>query len=377
MSGCKARCSRTPWRCQVSGQLVARNRQRRESVGQLDQVERAVDEREPARLVFRDHADLDSVHQRQALARQFGGDALRLGIVGRRFGFEELLAKGRVANQLDARGASPRRQPERPGAHRVRGHIIGVGLHHLARHRPGVQRRGEVVVKARAGRAQADAEGVAVERANAFDLLVVVERRLAAARRIAQFRQAEQPGVLEDVDVFGVVLRVVEALDGVDVVLRDQLARPAAERRIVGEEDAGPDAEREAREVGGDLRHRRSGLQAQLQRPGEVVVRQRRLEDARHHRARIEVGDLHRVETGFGGVERDAQRVGDPRHGLRARLLQRGGGEHRRRACKPIATVHQLLTSTAAGPRRCRRSATIGARTPAAGSPAAADASGR
>ena len=61
------------------------------------------------------------------------------------------------------------------GAHRVLADLVAVGLDHLARQRAGEGAVGQVVEEARAGLGQPDLEGVAVQRAQALDLGVVVE----------------------------------------------------------------------------------------------------------------------------------------------------------------------------------------------------------
>jgi hypothetical protein len=116
---------------------------------------------------------------------------------------------------------------------------------------------------------------------------------------LAQLRQAQHLGVLEQEQARALVLRVVVALDRVDVVGRHQLAPLPLEGRVVGEVDAGPDAKDEAAEVAADLRHGGRGLGLDAGRPRQVVVGQRRLEDVGRDRARVQVGDLGRVETGL------------------------------------------------------------------------------
>ena len=86
---------------------------------------------------------------------------------------------------------------------------------------------------------------------------------------------------------------------------------------------AGPDAEDEARVAVVHLGQRLGRLGPQLDRSGQVVVGQRRFEQAADQRRGNRVGDLRRVEAVLGAGESQAQRLG--------RLRGRVGGEHRQR----------------------------------------------
>ena len=324
---------------EVGRQLPAGQRHRGQVGRQRrDDVVLAVQEGQPARLRLLDDADLDAVQQRQPLAAQPRRLGLRVGVVRRRVGLVDLFAKARVAFEHDARGAPPLRQPERPRAHRVRQQVVGIGLHHLARHCAGELRRGPQRQEARRRLGQPHLEAVAVEHAQAVDGGVVGERRARAQRRAAQLRQAQDLRVLELVEVFGAQRGVVEALDAVDVVGRHQLARAAAEHGIVGEEDAGADREDEMPEVGRHLGHRRRRQRHQLRRPRQVLVGQRRLEDVRHHAQRDLVRRHQRVETGLGDVEGHAQRA---RHGPGVRRLHAGADARQRTGLQQRAALHR------------------------------------
>ena len=156
--------------------------------------------------------------------------------------------------------------------------------------------------------AQLDPQRVAVERLQALDLPVVVE--LAALHRLGvELAQADDSLVLERRQAGALELGVVDALEGVDEVLGDELARLALEGRIVGEEDARPDLEGEGPEVLRDLGHRLGGERLQLERPGQVVVGEQRVEDVRGADARVDVADLGRIESGLGDLEGVAQHL--------------------------------------------------------------------
>jgi hypothetical protein len=158
-----------------------------------------------------------------------------------------------VALEDDARGALPRHQPERPGAHRHFHRTTGVGFDHLARHGARQRRAGKHVGQARRRARGAHLEAVAVQRADAVDLDVVGEGLLVGQRLLAQFRQAQQAGVFVVEQRRAAHRRVVVALDRVDVVGGDQLAPLALEHRVVGEVVAGPQREHEACVVVADL----------------------------------------------------------------------------------------------------------------------------
>ena len=307
-------------------QPVVGHRDRRELVGQaLHHVVVAVQEGQPARLRLFDDADLHPVDQRQPPAGELPRDGLRAGIVGRRLLVVGIVAVVRVALENDLGAASPLREAKRTAAHRMLHRLVRVGLDHLARHGAHDCAVGKEIRKARRRLRQPHFEAVAIERAKALDLGVVRERQLVGDRLAAQFGQAEDPGVLELEQIRALVLRVVVALDGIDVVGRGQLPALALERRVVGKEDAWPDAKDEALVIVAHLGQARRGLRLEQHRARQIVVGQRRLEDVGRHRARIQVRYLRRVEPGLGnrkGITQDLQGL---RRLIRQRLYRRLG----------------------------------------------------
>ena len=67
----------------------------------IEEVDLAVEEREPARLRLLDDADLDARHERQALALERGRDRLRRGRNRSRRRVRDLAVTG-IGEQLDA-----------------------------------------------------------------------------------------------------------------------------------------------------------------------------------------------------------------------------------------------------------------------------------
>ena len=321
-------------------ELAVGHRERRVGARQLEEIVLAVQEGEPARLLLLDDVDLHAVHQRQPAPGQPARDGLRDRLVGRRAVVGDVPVRGR-ALEIDARRSAPRRQAEGARAHRMRADLAAVVLHHLARHRaeqPGV---GEVVDEARVGLAERDAEGVAVDHVHALDHRVVVERRARGQGALAQLGQAGQAGAREDVEVARVPARVEVALERVDVVGRDELARAPLEGRVVGEEDARAQPERELREVGGDLGQRRRSVRHQAHGAREVVEGERRLQDVGDDGVGVQraVG-LRGVEARFGGRKGVAQRA------LRSgrRPCRRQGGQEAGSG-EQLAPVHRFDSS--------------------------------
>ncbi len=183
---------------QMRRQLAVGQRLFGELVGHsLDDVLLLTQERQPARLRFFDHRDLDTIDHRQSSPLQGSGDALPAWIVGRGPFVVQLLAKVRVALQHDARTAAPRRQPERPRTDGVFAHLVAIALHHLARHRAGQRWIGEEMVKARSGQGQPHLEAVAIEYPQAAHVAVVVERLVFLNHLAAQLAQAQDLRGLE------------------------------------------------------------------------------------------------------------------------------------------------------------------------------------
>ena len=322
---------------QAGGELAAGDHDVGEVVRDfVDQVVLLVQERKPARLVFLDDVDLHAVEHRQLAAAQRVGDLRAAFIAFGRRGCVKVVAIAGVALQHDPRRAAPVGQPERSGADRMPHQLLlVVHLAHFARDRAEKRVVGQIQVEAGRGLAEPDLQRVAVERAHAIDLAVVVERR-ALERGRAYFAHAQQLGAFEQIDARALVARVVDALDRVDVVLRGQLAPRALECRVVLEVDAGPDAHRQRGEVGRDLGHCGGGIGHHARRPRQKVVGQRRLEDIGDDIARVQVVDLRGVEAGLRHAKRVAQHL---RSSGRIRLRQRTARAERRqqrRACRGL-----------------------------------------
>ena len=292
----------------------------------LEKIHFPVQEGEPARLCFFDDADLDAVDHRQLAAREPGHRGFGDGVAGRRLLVVELVAKGRVAVEHDLRAALPAPEHEGTGADRVLVDAVAVGLDDLARDRARHRGVAQHIGQARIAAGQAQLQRVAVEGAQARGLAVVVER-LAGQRLRAQRAQAEDLLLLDGRQMRALPARIEVALQAVDVVCRGQLARPTVEGRIVGEEDAGPDADREGLEVVADLGHGDSGRWPQHHRAGEKGVLERRLENVGDDDARVVVRHRRRIETGLGGSKGIAQHLDGRGRAGRCRRLRPG---HRR-----------------------------------------------
>jgi hypothetical protein len=220
--------------------------------------------------------------------------------------------------------------------------LVAVGLDHFARDRTEDVARGPAVKMAWPRLAQLHSQRVAVERLQPFDLSVVVE--LAAFHRLGvELAQADDALVLERRQARALELRVVDALERVDEILGDELARLALEGRIVGEEDARTDLEGEGPEVFRDLGHSLGDERLQLERPGQVVVGEQRIEDVSGANARVDVAELGRIEAGLGHLEGIAQHLvarGGIAHAVRAGRRRRRG-EPRQGASRP-GRCHRL-----------------------------------
>ena len=291
-------------------------RQRRGN--RADHVGLRVEEGEPARLVLFDDRDMHFIDHRQAPAFEAREDRLTLRVVGGGLGVVAHVAEGRVALEHDQRRAAPLLEAKRPGAHGVRIDLGTVEPDDLARHAAEQVRRCEGLQKARPWLVEANADRVAVERLQPLGLAVVVERPLGLQRCVAQRLEPDDAFVVQARVHRAAIDRIEEALERVDVVLRDELARLAFERRVVGEVDARSQLDRPGAEVGRHLGHRRRRQRLDLDRPGQVVVGVQAFEDVRRDGARIEVDDLRRIEGRLGDGERHAQHLGGGRC-LRAR----------------------------------------------------------
>ncbi len=124
------------------------------------------------------------------------------------------------------------------------------------------------------------------------------------------------------------ILRIEHALHPVHVVGGRQLPALALEHRIVGEVDAGPDADRPRLAVGRDVGHAHRGVRDELVRPREIVVLVERVEDRAIDAVRILVARRLRIEAGLGRGKRDAQ------HLVRVALRRAGAATQ----AKPSAT---------------------------------------
>src|SRR6185436_8277953 len=133
----------------------------------------------------------------------------------------------------DARAALPFLQPIRAGADRACADIAPGRLDDLARHRADeadeVANVREVRVRER------DAQRVAVERAQALDRRVEVE--LARGLRLLDYRPRAEDEIGEDRLAGAPAVGGEPALVRVDVILGGELARLAAEDRVVVEQD--------------------------------------------------------------------------------------------------------------------------------------------
>ena len=87
-------------------------------------------------------------------------------------------------------------EPVGAGADRMRHDVVAVGLHHFARHRR-IRDRGERRREARPRLGELELQRVAVERANALDVAVVVERLFLAQRAVAHLFEADDAVLVE------------------------------------------------------------------------------------------------------------------------------------------------------------------------------------
>ena len=208
----------------------------------------------------------------------------------------------------------------------MRDDLIAVLLHHLARHRAVQVAAGEGLDEAWPAFFEPELQRVAVERAQAIDFAVVVERRLVLQRCIAQRLQADDLQFGDRGPGRRLPARIGETLDRVDEILRHQFAPLSFECRVVLEVDAGADADGPGPEVLGRLRHALGHIGNDLERPRQVVIRIQPIENMRGDDARVQVRQLRRIESGLGNRERVAQHLGWPA------LRERGGrhAEHQR-----------------------------------------------
>ena len=270
----------------------------------LDEVVLAVEEREPARLVLLDHEHLDAPDDREALAPD-RADHLFVPRFARG-GVEHRFAEIRVRLQDDSVGAPPALEHEGAGADGMRADVLAVELDHLAGERAELHVAHEVR-KVVVLRREADLQRVLVGRLQPFDRRVVVE----AAELAPALHQRIEPGdlALEQIEVRRLQLRVEEPLDGERVVGGDELAALAAESRIGREVDAWLHAKRVRQSVARHRGQRLRGVRIQLRRPREVVIVDEEIEDVAGEHPRVDVLEDRRIESAFGELEGDAQRL--------------------------------------------------------------------
>jgi len=147
----------------------------------VDQVVLAVQESEPAWLRLFDDVHLHAIDLRQALTPHLCRNRLRHRITRRGLLGVELLAIARIALEHHTRRALPLGETVGSRANRMLHRALGIGFDDLARDGAGQVAEGEVVDERRLRFLECDAICVAVDRAQAFDLAVVVE--LAALER--------------------------------------------------------------------------------------------------------------------------------------------------------------------------------------------------
>src|SRR5947208_15751179 len=90
---------------------------------------------------------------------------------------------------------------------------------------------------------ETQAQRIAIERLQAFDLLVVVEA-IRLARALEQLVEPDQP-MIEKIEPVRTYLGVEDALDREDIVFGGELPLLPLERWIFGEVDPGTDLDRE------------------------------------------------------------------------------------------------------------------------------------
>ena len=115
--------------------------------------------------------------------------------------------------------------------------------------------------------------------------------------------------------------RIQDALHRVNVVGCRQLPALSLEHRVIGEIDAGPDADRPGLPVGRDFRRAHGGVGDELVRAGEIVVAIQRVEDHAIDAVGVFVPGSLRIEA------RLRRRKGDAQHLVRIALRQARRGD--------------------------------------------------
>ena len=297
----KRRC-RTPASREIGPQLAVLDHAPHVVAAQRDVIEVTLREREDLGLRFLDDADLDAPDLRQRLAAHALHQILLrcVGIRGK-----HQLPVMRIGLEHDTRRAPPFLQDVGPGAHRMAHDVLALGLDDLARDRHH-REAGEALLQRVVGARQPYLQRVAVQRAQPRDRGVVVEMRTRLARRVDDRARADDQVCQRRVPAAAQV-GIDRPLDRVDVVRRDELARLALERRVVGEQDSVAQADRPGLAVVGDHRHRGRGAGHDLRSRRQVFVFVERLEDGTRDARRVQVGALLRIEA------RDVVRC-DPQH---------------------------------------------------------------
>ena len=304
---------------QVGCELVVGYRQIGHLLGQtLQQVVFLPEKGQPARLVFLDDVNLDPVDQRKSATLEALVGCLGLGRVGRWIGLIPLLPEVGVAHKTDLGRALPLGQLEGAGSDRVLHDLVAVFLDDLTGHGPEHTRIGQRVNKTRAGLLQLELQRVPVQRAQALDFGVVIKPGAGRLCRSTQSGHADDLFLSEAAEHRALVLWIGDALKAVDVIGRRQFALLSTKRGVVVKVDALPDAYREGLEIGRHLRHALGDVGHQLGGPCQVVIGVKGVEDIGRQNARIQVGQLGRIEAGLRHAKRVAQHL----------LL-------RRRACLP------------------------------------------
>ena len=295
-------------------------------------VDLGIEEGQPVGLRFFDDGDAHFVHQRQLAALQAREHGLAFGIVGGGLGVPALVAVPGVALQHDQRAATPLLQLEGPRADRVLCDLVAIELNHLARLRAVGFGRCQQQVKTRARLTQLELHGVAVERLQALDGRIEVEWPFCIERGFAHFGQTDEAGAgVDHAPVRALVGRVGDALEGIQEVLRRDLAPLTLERRVTLKVDARAHAHGPGFEVGRRLGHGRGQARLDLGRTRQVVVGVEGLEDVAVDGQRVDVVDLGRVEAGLGGAEGELEHlgrrvVGRERRARHQRGCQQGAG---------------------------------------------------
>ena len=276
-------------------------------VRQLFVIGLAAVECQQARIVFFDDADLDAPDRGQLLALHLRHDRLvgRVGAVRERH-----VAKRRIGLEQDLVRAFPVFQQVGTGADRIAhrprvafGAVLvddfaGDGGHRRLRH---------VVHQPVVRFDQLEPDRVAVDRLHAFDLGVVVE--LAGLLRLLHHTVGADELFVNEIEVRRTHTRIEQTLPRIDVVVGGELTLLAAKCRIVGELNPFLELDRPRQSVGADLWKSHRCIRDQLVRTCKIVVLIKRIEDVPIDKVGIKITDCLRIESGFGDLERNAERL--------------------------------------------------------------------